>query len=89
MEKPFEINLTESQVDFITKLEAGPLKIKSYRITIFPDQIVKELSNREKWDAVFKKWYYQGNRTVDGMPRELDKIGINADAAYRAVVGEE
>lgn len=90
MDKPFEIILTESQVDFITKLEAGPLKIKSYRITILPDQIVQNKTLSEKWDALCD-YHAQGREEKYQGFAEFLKVqcGFDIDAAYLAVVGEE
>lgn len=60
-------------------------------VEIAPEQIVRELSNHEKWAKIVRT-YFKGescSREMGFVDDVLIKLDINADAAYRAVVGEE
>lgn len=98
MDKPMKVRLTSSQILDVLDRHAEATKSgtviyinkDSIIMEIAPEQIVREKSNREKWLKVFEKYkdedgFFFSNR----MAEFLDQNEVNADAAYRAVVGEE
>lgn len=53
-------------------------------LKINESQIVREKSNVEKWEEVLS---YDGEMGEDWFGEMMDRLGYNADAAYKEVVG--
>lgn len=94
MTNKLKIKLTKEQIDSVMRQYRelpSMFHVNSpnltFEIDIEESQIVKEKTNVEKW---FR--YFQWNRWSDNYARslaeDLNRLGCNADAAYKEVVGD-